>query len=269
MLQVVHDHIGGGARGRYDDLDVSEFLKSVLIEVVSENYRHLMYEGVRSNGGIESEKLFNPPLRSRERVISGIFATAISRVAPRSYPEARVDRRLDDSDDGDGPKAGRVDYLSYYRGGVIACELKSGFVNYDRAKDLENNNYVTEVVKKRWSGVCAQALTAQNYLKDGKSEYDNPVSIALMTVGARRSRAVGGGGDTAVEYGFEMGFARSLCGQLENANVKGYDNYGPDFSAVYTFPDEFRRFVRLVKGKPKADSESFMPAIAFVAKVMR
>lgn len=249
--------------------DISEFLKSILIEVVSENYRHLMYESVKASKDDLKDYLFNPPLRARERIISGIFATAISRVAPRSYPEARVDRDFEDDGDeleGENPngsiKPGRVDYLSYYHDRVIACELKSGFVNSDKLHGEPNADYLTAILSKRWHTVVHQAKTAQNYLLKQDKEYNSPVSIALMTVGARRTMSRSKT-DAKVEEDFAKNFSHSLCNHLATK-----DGEHPEFSAVYTFPEEFRRFVRLKRGKTEESSESFMPAIAFVARIV-
>lgn len=151
MLQIFKDfsRVGNGEKAAGN---VSWFLKSVLIEVVAENYRHLMQESASYPASELNGHLFNPPLRSRERIISGIFATAIARVAPRSYPEYRVDRplKLELSDESDternnkepDKKAGRVDYLSFFHDRVITCELKSAFVNVDKING--ESGYVTK-----------------------------------------------------------------------------------------------------------------------------
>jgi hypothetical protein len=172
------------------------------------------------------------------------------------------DEEIEDGDDGRQSKAGRVDYLSHYHNRVIACELKSGFVNSDKLHGEPSSDYLTEILSRRWNNVVGQAKTAQNYLLKQEKEYKNPVSIALMTVGARRTMSRTKT-DAKVDGKFARNFSDSLVDYLVTQNGEH-----PEFSAVYTFPEEFRRFVRLKKGKAEDGSESFMPAIAFVARAV-
>lgn len=277
MLQIFKDFPKTGV-GKKAPGNVSWFVKSVLIEVVAENYRHLMHEsvGVEVTKSDEHLHLFSPPLRSRERIISGIFATAISRVAPRSYPEYRVDRRLEDEvgagdEDADldetetecRTKAGRVDYLSFFHDRVIACELKSGFANADKVDGKKG--CITEQLRRRWGKVVGQAASAHQHLTKFPDDYPNPVSLALLTVGARRVRLKSPDGAAPVEKDFARNFANSLSLHLSDKKESP-----PEFVAVYTFPEEFRRFVRLKRGQKQIDdkSEFFMPAIAFAVRVI-
>lgn len=275
MLQIFKDFPKTGVREMALG-NVSWFVKSVLIEVVAENYRHLMHESVGVEAATSDEYLFSPPLRSRERIISGIFATAISRVAPRSYPEYRVDRKLEDEagaggDDADSDesdtegrkKAGRVDYLSFYQNRVIACELKSGFANADKVDG--KNGCITELLRGRWRKVVKQAASAHQHLMEKQDDYPNPVSLALMTVRAQRVRYKSLDGTAPVEKDFAHNFAKSLSLHLSSEKASA-----PEFVAVYTFPEEFRRFVRMKKGQKQNDdkSELFMPAIAFAVRAI-
>jgi len=259
--------------------NISSFMKSVLVEVVAENYRHLMHESATLPVEESCLHLFSPPLRSRERIISGIFATAISRVAPRSYPEYRVNRSLldemgtddDDSDSNDvesdadvRTKAGRVDYLSYFDNRVISCELKSGFANADKIDGGEG--CITELLRRRWKKVVEQAASAQCHLRErGASEYRDPVSLALMTIGARRIRIKSTDGKAPVEPDFPRKFASSIVQHLSLDK-----DSAPEFVAIYVFPEEFRRFVRIKRGQTQLHdkSEVFMPAIAFAVKAI-
>lgn len=107
-----------------------------------------------------------------------------------------------------------------------------------------------------------QAASAQQHLLKHK-EYSKPVSLALITVAARRTRNKSEGKDGAqIEDDFTRNFADSLV-----ENLKTENGAQPEFVAVYSFPEEFRRFSRLKKGVVNK-GEVFMPAVAFAVKAI-
>ncbi len=138
-----------------------EFLKSVFIEVATENYRQLMQENMTLG-----DKPLDPPLRASERIMSGLFANAISKVSARSRPEARIDREKErDNDpnapDGDKKKsgAGRVDFLAWYGNRTIAVELKVAGMNW-------SDPQITVQARNRWKKVVTQADSAKKALME-------------------------------------------------------------------------------------------------------
>lgn len=269
MLRVVQLFEGSAARNS-DAGDLNDFLRDVLVEVAGENYRQTMYEAMAlasSNGrGIQYD--LDPPLRANERVMSGLFATAISRVALRSRTEARIDRPERDSNfdalerdiqrDGKSAKrSGRVDYLAWYSERVIGIELKMATMNCDEPK-------ITSTVKRRWGTVVDQAKTAQTCLrarqKEDKRRYPNPVSVALMVIVGRRRIDMDDFEDVNWDIeGMEDATLNALAGLIPR----------PTFVATYTFPAEFRALAPRHKGKeaPKDGSAIYTPFVSFIAKL--
>ncbi|WP_144425151.1 hypothetical protein [Acidovorax sp. MR-S7] len=250
-----------------NDKTIAEFLKSVLIEVVSENYRHLMAESVqrseeyRGNKKCDGRKemVFNPPLRGRERIVSGIFATAVSRVAQRSYPEARVDRPISremDPEDGgndEGQSAGRVDYLAFYQDRTIGFELKSAVANFNRV--VNGTGGLTGLAIKRWANVQAQAMSAVRFLEKNPDDYPGAVGLAVMTLAARSVRKNRGQP--------ESGFCQTFANEIEK-NLMAPGGEDDFFVAVCEMPEKFRLFKNL-SGKENG-GDVYTPAIAFVAR---
>lgn len=274
MLEV-HRTLGGKRPGKrsidsrsgdYADL----FLRDVLVEVAAENYRQMMYEvfSLKSEGEAKLLSL-DPPLRANERVISGLFANAISRVAPRSRPEARIDRgdftdlnedpTAEDRDEqpGQKAKAGRVDYLAWYASSVVGVELKAVSLNCERPK-------ITASAQKRWKKVVEQARTTQDSLlersNDDPHRYPNPVSLALMTIVGRRMKDSAAEAPNDLVETWKTAFVKK-CAELDETA----------FLATYTFPSEFRNFVPRRRGNLVIDSPkaSFTPFVAFLASVAR
>lgn len=254
MLRVVKGIAGTGSRDTRERM-LEAFLCAVLIEVVAENYRYLMHEMAFST----RDMVVDPPLRANERVLSGLFATAISRVSPRSRPEVRVDRTVEDEDglDDDGltngqeeseVSAGRVDYLAWYGDQTIAVELKVVQANID-------NTAATQLMRKRWKTVNAQAASAQGFLRQSPQQYPKPSAIALLVIVGRRAVA-----DMQHIEDRTATFAEEIMG-LNRLISKDLD---PAWQVNYTVPHEFRASRRKHKGRA-IGGVAYTPIISFIA----
>lgn len=269
MLRVIQLFEGSAARNS-DAGDLNDFLRDVLVEVAGENYRQTMYEAMAlasfDGRGIQYD--LDPPLRANERVMSGLFATAISRVALRSRTEARIDRPERDSNvdalerdiqsDGKSTKRnGRVDYLAWYGKRVIGIELKMATMSCAAPK-------ITSTIKRRWGTVVGQAKTAQICLRDRQREdrrrYPNPISVALMVIVGRRRIDM----DDFEEVNWDIEAMEDL-----SLNALAGLAPPPAFVATYTFPEEFRALAPRHKGKeaPKDGSVIYTPFVSFIAKL--
>ncbi|MGV8960120.1 MAG: hypothetical protein ACOH1V_07005 [Stenotrophomonas sp.] len=264
MLSVVQPFEGATAiNGNLGN--INHFIENVLIEVVTENYRQLMSEALIRNEGLEDAIQLDPPLRANERILSGLFSNAISRVAPRSRPEARIDRieRIDSDDSEDGDEvtskdsAGRVDYLAWYGNRVVAVELKAGRVNVKKP-------VITARLQQRWDSVNNQAKTAQGALrarqKDDGHAYPSPISLALMVVVAQSKVSL----DEAVERDGQLNDLRENMVKT----IKSFEQ-SPQFIATYTFPLEFRRFSLRARGVAQRgqDKCAYIPFVSFLGRV--
>ena len=251
MLEIIKNFEAKDDRQRM----LSAFVPSVLIEVVAENYRYLMHESAYP----AADRAVDPPLRANERVLSGLFATAISRVAPRSKPEVRVTRAYEKDDAEERPGAagnvdsstGRVDYLAWHGDQTIAIELKSTQVNVD------NDGFIKRP-RLRWDSVNAQAKSAQEFLKLNQSKYPKPCSIGILVLIGRRTVA-----------DMEMAAQRSrdkdeidLITQRFGAEGSLHRNLRPQFHANYIVPAEFRGARRKRRGED-AQGAVFVPIISF------
>lgn len=265
MFRIVNSEIGNRAN---KNNSVHDFLSSLLIEVATENYRQLMFEQLMFSANKSGENiLLDPPLRANERVMSGLFSIAISRVAARSKPEVRIDRiyEPDDDSEDENPKTetstGRVDFLVWYNSSTIALELKVAYINWASPK-------ITEITKKRWSDVVAQAETAHEALIDRQNErYPSPHSIGLMIL---VSRSAVKATEKTIENGKEKKASFTDEHITQVTEMLNRLEPQPDFIATYTFPAEFRNFVRKRKGKENEEGEQrstpFVTFIAYVAK---
>ncbi len=254
---------GGSAATHDKSGNLNNFIENVLVEVVTENYRQLMSEAIIRSEGDDGAMQLDPPLRANERILSGLFSNAISRVAPRSRPEARIDRirrPADDenSDDNDSPSsAGRVDYLAWYGNRVVAVELKAGRVNV-------KNPTVTSKLQERWNGVNDQAQTAQTTLrarqKEDRRAYPSPISMALMVVVAQSKVSLE---EADLLDNGVVGLRDGLAGVVGGLNKR------PQFIATYTFPPEFRRFALRERGVVKREENkcSYIPFVSFMGRV--
>jgi hypothetical protein len=268
LLQIIKNFKGQSANNS-DVGDLNRFLRDVLVEVAGENYRQTMYEmmEVTSWGDQEGRFDLDPPLRANERVMSGLFATAISRVASRSRSEVRIDRperdqsidAMENEDEGDalsGTNHGRVDFLAWYGNRVIGIELKMAGMNCE-------SPVLTEQVKRRWNKAVDQARTAQDYLrarqKDDATRYAAPISLALMVIVGRRST----GRSNFPTLNNELV-------SMQNASADALTGLAPkpEFQALYTFPEEFRGVVPRRKGvaAPMEGKAIYTPFVSFIAK---
>lgn len=260
--------------------DANGFLQSVLVEVATENYRQLMFESLAlaPSNEVDAQLHLDPPLRANERVISGLFATAIGRIAPRSRPEARIDRTewqaatdalSDDTLGGDGntTKAGRVDYLAWYGQRIFAIELKAAAMNCEKPQ-------LTETVCRRWDTSVKQARSAQTHLRQlqilDPVRYPDPVSLALMVVIGRRAMSTsneedGEAGKSGKKETLDAGIEEMESRFMES--FKGLET-PPTFRALYTFPQEFRQLAPRKEGRAVANrgKSIYTPFVAFLAK---
>ena len=248
--------------------DANAFIKSLLIEVATENYRQMLFESAEFGDEEHGAIRLDPPLRANERIMSGLFANALGRVAPRSRPEARIDRPdevvSEESSTGDAPpqgSAGRVDFLAWYGRRVFAIELKAHSIN-------AGNLFFSINSEARWEQACSQARTTQtsmrNLSKLDPGRFPDPVSLALMVFPARKK--IGPGADQAADSdpALLLKKRQRLLGRLERLKPK------PTFVATYTFPAEFRASVPTRRGHASPDDEGsvYTPFVGFAARVM-
>jgi hypothetical protein len=262
--------------------DANGFLQSVLVEVATENYRQLMFESLALAPSNETEVQLHldPPLRANERVISGLFATAIGRIAPRSRPEARIDRTewqtsvealSDDTLGGDGAttKTGRVDYLAWYGQRIFAVELKAAAMNCERSE-------VTKTVSERWNKVVKQARSAQTHLRRlqlvDPVRYPEPVSLALMVVIGRRAISASSGEDDGVAQSSKKEVLDEGIEAMESCFMESFKGLKtpPTFRALYTFPQEFRQLAPRKEGRAVVNKSHsiYTPFVAFLGKAL-
>ncbi len=239
-----------------------EFLKSVLIEVATENYRQLMQENM-SLGDIP----LDPPLKASERIMSGLFANAISKVSARSRPEARIDREKECDNDPDADevdekksKAGRVDFLAWHGNRTIAIELKVAGINW-------SDPQITIQARNRWNKVVDQATTARKALmersREDKSRYPNIESIGLMVLVTRSPKKAEHLNKEEIVVKIQETITEIKKNLVTETNEK---LIRPDFIATYTFPSEFRDFIKKRRGKENADGKiSSTPFVIFMA----
>ncbi len=259
MLRIVKGITGADSKDSQTQL-VEAFLCAVLIEVVAENYRYLMHETAFSKQiQADESTVVDPPLRANERVLSGLFATAISRVSPRSRPEVRVDRLLEDDEcedaesengsaaEGRDLSPGRVDYLAWYSDSTIAVELKVVHANID-------NRDTTRLMQKRWDAVNVQARSAQNFLRQN-NQYPKPSAIALLVIVGRRAMA-----DIQRIESRKQGFVE----EIESLNGLIAETLKPAWQVNYIVPHEFRASRRKRKGNT-IGGVVYTPVISFIA----
>lgn len=233
--------------------DTNQFLESILVEVATENYRQLIHEAVFMNRvrAKPIDYLPDPPLRSNEEVLSGLFATAISRVASRSRTEVQIGReRLEKSTSPDGAqRPGHVDHLAWYGERTYAIELKMAAMDFDSKKKTNDS-------QKKWESAIKQAKQAQVFLRKKQKEerlrYPNPISLALLVVVGRRDAG------QSTEHDVEA-YEKSFLGALSSFKP------APPYRAIYTFPEEFRRIAKKQNGLPSG-KPTYMPFVAFLAK---
>lgn len=268
MLKIIQEFekstVTDGAVG-----NINIFLKRILIEAVSENYKQMLYESLVLATDKKSmiDIKVDPPLRANERVMTGLFNNAISSIADRSRPEVLIDRLrpaqlndlsadplIEEEEDEDTESNrnaalknnGHVDFLAWYDKRSIAIELKKASMD---CISLEKS----DTLKKRWEKVVLQTKQAQIWLrmknKENKDLYPNPISVGLMAVVGRCANSRKRDENTHSSEAF----ARSLE-KLPNK---------PGFIATYDFPSDFQ-IQRKMNGRP-GDQDIFTPYVAFVA----
>lgn len=260
MLEI-EQYFNGSATSDSAAGDANIFLQNVLVEVIAENYKQMLYEWIflehHKNG-----RLLDPPIRANERVMSGLFGNAISAIAERSRPEVRIDKfdlQTQDIQDQEAEsnnlaqsKVGRIDYLAWYSSRTFGIELKMVGMNCESCE-------VSQRVENKWKTVVTQAKDAQNWLRerqrDDKIRYPNPISIGLMVVVGRR--AINSQTDQLDKKKNEK--RQEFLDSLKTLRPR------PQFIASYNFPEEFSKPARIVHGAP-GSNEIFIPFIAFIAR---
>jgi hypothetical protein len=170
-MLIIEKSIDGKLATAPEKGNVQTFLERLLVEVISENYRHFLNERlIRDNPG----KCW-PPLFSNEQQFSSFFATGLSRFCPVSWAEDSTERQPNEGSD--TKKNGHIDFVAtYYENRVIALELKQRYISIQgsRMKKLED----------RWALVKEQAEDALIYMKkkENVSVYRNPISVGLLVI---------------------------------------------------------------------------------------
>jgi len=266
MLREIKSFKGKSASDK-DAGDINDFLRSVLVEVAAENYRQSMYEAMALASDSEDKYDLDPPLRANERVMSGLFATAISRVALRSRTEVRIDRPERDSTvdalEGDGgeesgsrTKNGRVDFLAWYGNRVIGIELKMANMNCESPQ--------MGSIARRWKTAVDQAKDVQTCLRSRQQEdsrrYPAPASIALMVIVGKRNISTKSIDDMVNKDTAEM--------EERSQKALAALDPRPTFMASYTFPSEFRAISLRRNGREASvDGRAmYTPFVWFIAK---
>lgn len=234
--------------------NINLFLKRVLIEVVTENYKQMLSEALFLNNSFNIK--LDSPLRANEDVLAGLFNKALSIVADRYRPEVLVDRSPEnfrDESDGETDKdkdkdkdtnsknTGHVDFLAWFQQRCIAIELKKASIDCTTLA-------ITDTLEKRWEKVIQQTEEVQNWLETRSEEiYPYPISIGLMVVTGRCAAS-------RKEHAKDRKvFEESLMKLSKN----------PDFIATYDFPEDFK-----TQRKFNAESDLhnvYIPYISFIA----
>lgn len=247
--------------------DVNTFLKRVLIEAVAENYKQMLYEHLAN---AEGPSPLDPPIRANERIMSGLFGNAISVVADRSRPEARIDRdetQADPEIESPKSKAGRVDYLAWYGKRTFAIELKMSYMDCTSSE-------LRMKVKKPWTTLVKQTRDAQNCLikrnEDDSARYPDPISVGLMVVVGKHALSKNNKQatlDLKLEDHLKE-FKSSLLNLtvINDQNEDTSTDTAPQFVATYIFPEDFRSQARRKKGVA-TNAEVYIPFLAFVARI--
>jgi hypothetical protein len=246
--------------------NINVFLKRLLIEVVTANYKQMLNETLVLSPNIAGRNIkLDPPLRANENVMSGLFNNGISAVADRYRPEVLIQRPVhpsqvvapielfDDIEDfefnsSDSKNTGHVDFLAWYDKRCIAIELKRASMD---CITLEKN----DTLVNRWDKVVKQTKEAQDWLRGKYKEnhvlYPNPISIGLMVVVGRC--AFSRKNDEKKNVSQSDVFASSL-GKLPNR---------PGFIATYDFPIDFQEHRKFNSESDKHNVH--VPYVAFIA----
>ena len=249
MLTVTHT-TNRFDKNKTDEVErVKSFLKSILVEVVSENYRYLMYHTAfdRKEGGAD-KKAIDPPIRDNEVVLAGLFSTAISRLCPRYRTEMRIDRKNEDQ----AKKTGRADFVAWHGDFVVAIELKASHMSFTTEKCTEN-------ASKKWDEAIEQAKSSLGFLEENKADGSKYYSVALMAIIGREDEK---------SINKKLDSEESLNEILKNFDKAMIDDLKPDFYAKYTIPKDFRTVPRRRSGATVTGELSCNPVVGFAAKIL-
>jgi len=258
VIEILRKFSGRGACDGYP-LSKNRFLESLLVEMVSENYRQLVSEALIRSG--ETRKMgllrLDPPLRGNERVASSLVQAALSRMTIRSRTEGRVERELAN---------GRVDHLTWYANHVIGVEFKVARMALRLAKtgrveeSHDGNEKVLVRVDGPWKEVVEQSESALRTLEQLKQQdsklYPRPISLPLLlVVGQRRVKRAA------------LDVMEDSLEEYRQAFIDALPSDRVDYLAVYTAPKEHRVACERAHGKADRDTEGVMyvPCYAFLS----
>lgn len=244
--------------------NIQPFLERLLIEVISENYRHFLSEAISFyQGDEEPSTRCWPPLLASERKISGVFQNGISRICPISRPEHSIRRPIKEEEDSEliretpQTKNGNVDYIAYYGRRHIAIELKRGSVGtikkkYKNTKDQESDQ---GDIQRKWRKATDQAQDAILHMAGEKSSYDHPISLSIMAIRiAKKIRK-----SKSLEDELKIA-TDNFTNSIEAAHQL---NPKPQFIASYLAPKEMQ--ISSGWGK-ESDEHMIFPGLIFIAK---
>lgn len=260
MIKILKKFSGKGAADGYP-LSKNRFLESLLVEMVTENYRQLVSEAlIRSDEARKTGLLrLDPPLRANERVTAALVQTALSRVAIRSRTEGRVERN-------GGASHGRIDHLAWYANHAIGMELKVARMalklgSADVSDEaVDGDEKILARVESPWQTVVGQSLSAMETLVQLKRQdsrlYPRPLSLPLMiVVGQKRIKC------EAID---EM---EDNIDAYKAAFINALPKVDVDYLAVYTAPSEHRVACERAYGKVDREKNGVMyiPFYAFLS----
>ena len=238
-------------KNKTDEVDrVKRFLTSILVEVVSENYRYLMYHtAFHGSKDCADKKTIDPPIRDNEVVLAGLFSTAISRLCPRYRTEMRIDRKYE----GQVKKTGRADFVAWHGDFVVAIEFKASHMSFATEKCTEN-------ASKKWGEAIEQAESSLGFLEEiNEDDKRKQYSVALMAIIGREDEK---------RINKKLDSEESLNEILKNFDKAMIDDLKPDFYAKYTIPKDFRTVPRRRSGATVTGELSCNPVVGFAAKIL-
>jgi hypothetical protein len=235
MIEIIHEFPGENARNS-EAGNLNDFLRALVVEVVSENYRQVLFEDLLLKQK-HSQQALDPALRRNEEVVSGLFAFALGKVC-------RFTRS------GTKKTKGHVDFHAWYNKRVIAIELKAGYISLSTGK-------LQEKVVKRWKNATIQATGAQISLRKAAANdhrLQKPISIALMIVAGTSPKK------NAEDINKSL-YKNNFKKALESFKPR------PKFSAIYSIPAERQTPARLRRGAlTKEGEQTYIPYYGFLAR---
>lgn len=248
MLSVLSEFQGAHASdGRHGNLN--NFMRSLIVEVVAENYRQTLAEDLLLQD-LGSDQLLDPPLRANERTLSGLFSAALNRLCPFVRPESSL--RRDTAEGGESSIAsGRLDYLAWYSNRILGVELKAGFIRYDSDEPRRDT-------LARWGATIKQIETAQSFLRaaaDSDARLQKPVSIAIMVISGRSARIPDWASDESLDSEHDL-----FKSALRSFKPR------PQYVATYVAPLGFREIARRKRHFSDPSKALFVPFYGFIAR---